>query len=354
MAMKRILLMLSVIALFAAGCARQTTPAPELLTPVGSRTDAVAAVTGTMEDMEIFEAAVTPGYIPLYFTHKARIGKLCANLGDAVKAGDILVEMDVSAVESDLAALDAERAALNADAEYEKAMYDIDMEIFSLRLKSLSSDEAYALETDMALYELEYKNAAEVRAERLDAIAAETEELKSQLEGTCLIAPCDGRVTYSGFTPGQTAGAYDTVCVVSDESSAVLKSDFVSPATIASAVEIYALTGGERVDISPMEIDGDEYSRAMLRGVEYLSSFEFDMPGAALGQTATICVVTRRLENALKVPINAVFSEDGEYYVYLMDGENRRRRGVGVGLMTSTEAEITSGLEEGDVVYVGD
>ena len=138
MAMKRILLMLSVIALFAAGCARQTTPVPELLTPVGSRTDAVAAVTGTMEDMEIFEAAVTPGYIPLYFTHEARIGKLCANLGDAVKAGDILVEMDVSAVESDLAALDAERAALNADAEYEKAMYDIDMEIFSLRLKSLS------------------------------------------------------------------------------------------------------------------------------------------------------------------------------------------------------------------------
>jgi macrolide-specific efflux system membrane fusion protein len=352
--MKRILFTLCILALTVTGCAREAAPAPELLTPVGSQTDACAAVTGRMEDMEIFEAAVAPGYELLYFTHEARIGKLHARLGDRVNAGDIVAEMDVSSVEGDIAQLNAEKESLKADAEYEKALYDIDMELFALRLKSLSGDEAYDLETEMALYELEYKNAADARDERLRAIDAETAELAAKLEGTSIVSPCSGRVTYICGAPGQTVGAYDTVCVVADESSLILQSDFISPAAIASAVEIYAVTGGERVEITPIELDGDEYSRAMLRGVEYLSSFSFDAPGAVPGQTAVICVVTSRLENVLKVPINAVFMENDEYYVYLMDGESRSRSSVGVGLMTSTEAEITSGLEEGDVLYVGD
>ena len=76
--------------------------------------------------------------------------------------------------------------------------------------------------------------------------------------------------------------------------------------------------------------------------------------GLIAGQTAAVFVTTALQENALKVPINALFDEDGEYYVYAVKDGVRTRRDVQVGLLTSTEGEITSGLEEGEIVYVGD
>ena len=62
-----------------------------------------------------------------------------------------------------------------------------------------------------------------------------------------------------------------------------------------------------------------------------------------------------RRENVLKIPLNALYSEDDMYYVYIIeDGETRVRRNVEIGAVSAAEAEIVSGLEEGDVIYVGD
>ena len=65
-------------------------------------------------------------------------------------------------------------------------------------------------------------------------------------------------------------------------------------------------------------------------------------------------MVNMYMENVLKVPVNSVFEEDDQYYVYILDGESRVRRDVSIGAMSASEVEIVSGLEEGEVVYVGD
>jgi len=354
---KKLALVLIALMLLITGCAKQTEEAPELLVPVGASLDRTEVTVGNMEDTVTYAAAVAPRYTALYFTEDTVIGSVEKPLGSEVREGDVIISMDVSAVQRRINALDAEAAQLTSDSDYAKQMHDIDIELYELNMaKAATEEERYDIETDMMLYDLEYDNAQATRQDRLDAIAAERAVLEPQLSGRAIIAPSDGHVAYIGCSAGQTAGAYDVVCVVTDINSPVIQSSFVTAATINDAVEIYAIVGDERYGLTAEAIDEDEYAVSMLRGGEYLSVFTTGEPEKlTIGESAVVCVVTIRRENVLKIPLNALYSEDDVYYVYLIeDGETRVRRDVEIGAMTSIEAEIVSGLEEGDVIYVGD
>lgn len=356
--MKRglILALAALLALFVAGCAQKEAEVPALLTPVGAQMDTAICAAGTMEDMEIHEGAVAPRNVALSFPSDRRIGIISVRLGQMVQAGDPLIQIDVSAINSALSALDAEQAEINETQAYEKKLYDIDMEIASLELSQLTDEVArYDKQTDISLCELEYQNAEAARTERLAAIDKERATYEAQLTDIWLLAPTDGRVAAIACTVGQMVGAYDTVCVVTDEADLVLQSDYLSESALEDAVEFYCLIAGERYEIRPEPVDEDDYARTALKGIEYITTCE--IIGAAdlsPGQTAAVVLVTERKEVTCKVPINALFREDDVSYVYVVENESRARRNVQVGLQTSTETEILSGLTEGEVVYVGD
>lgn len=347
---------LAAVMLVLAGCGTETYEAPELLTPVGASLDRVAAQTGDLEDVSVYAAAVAPRYTQLYFTRDTVIGEINVSLGSEVKAGDVIIAVDVSQARSEISALDSEAALLSDEADFARQLYEIDMELYRLNMeKAADEDERYDIETEMLLYQLEYENAATARDERLQAIAESRAELETRLEGDAIIAPADGRVAYLGCTSGQTVGAYETVCVVTNENSLTIQSDFVSQGEIADAVEIYALVDGARYALEAEPVDEADYTRSMLRSGEYFSVFTAaDAQELRAGQSAAVCVVNMRKTGVLKVPVNSVFEEDGETYVYIVDGESRMRRDVTVGVSSASETEILSGLEEGELVYVGD
>jgi multidrug efflux pump subunit AcrA (membrane-fusion protein) len=67
-----------------------------------------------------------------------------------------------------------------------------------------------------------------------------------------------------------------------------------------------------------------------------------------------IYVINDYVPQAVTVPINAVKTEGAESFVYLIteDGTQMRKT-VKVGIKTTSAAQIIDGLEEGDIVYVG-
>lgn len=353
---RMILALAAILALLAAGCSEEKAEAPALLTPVGAKMDTAAGETGALEDVSVYEGAVAPRSVSLFFTADSRIGAIPVQVGDSVKAGDPLLQIDVSAIDAALSALAREEAEIGETAAYEKKLYDIDTQIASLELSRLTDEaERYDKQTDIELLDLEYQNAEAARAERLSVIAAERAAYEKQRENVWLAAPADGRVAAIACAVGQTVGAYDTVCVVTSDADLVLQSDYVSPSQLDAAVEVYALIAGARYEIAPEPVDEDEYARAALKGIRYLSTYRIaGAENLTAGETAAVILVTARTEDVLKVPVNALFEDDGEYYVYAVEGENRTRRDVQVGRRTSTEAEILSGLSEGEVVYVGD
>lgn len=70
----------------------------------------------------------------------------------------------------------------------------------------------------------------------------------------------------------------------------------------------------------------------------------------AIGSTVKLNVVTGRTENAMLVPVNAVYYSGGNAYVYLYQDGKAKMAPVEVGLYDSDKAEILSGLTSEDMV----
>jgi multidrug efflux pump subunit AcrA (membrane-fusion protein) len=73
-----------------------------------------------------------------------------------------------------------------------------------------------------------------------------------------------------------------------------------------------------------------------------------------VGMNAAVDVIGGRTEDAVLVPVEALREiSPGEYTVFVMEDGEPKLRVVTVGIMDFTSAEVTSGLEAGDIVTTG-
>jgi HlyD family secretion protein len=71
------------------------------------------------------------------------------------------------------------------------------------------------------------------------------------------------------------------------------------------------------------------------------------------GYRATVRIITWSAPDVLKVPISALFRTDGQWSVFLVDGQNRARlKKISVGQMNDQEAEVLGGLAVGAKVLL--
>ena len=68
------------------------------------------------------------------------------------------------------------------------------------------------------------------------------------------------------------------------------------------------------------------------------------------GMTSILSIPVASVENALSIPLSAVFTEKGERYVYVQDGEKFARRPVQIGISDYSFAEVQRGLKADDEV----
>jgi RND family efflux transporter MFP subunit len=73
------------------------------------------------------------------------------------------------------------------------------------------------------------------------------------------------------------------------------------------------------------------------------------------GLYAEATVTLEKKDDAIAVPLQAVDEENGQATVDIVDTSNKiERRRIVLGIQTATEAEVISGLQEGDMVAVSD
>ncbi len=70
------------------------------------------------------------------------------------------------------------------------------------------------------------------------------------------------------------------------------------------------------------------------------------------GMSVQVEVVSQILKNVLSVPVEAVFEEGGKFFSYLKTSGNPKTAFVALGLANDNYVEISSGLKEGDEVYL--
>lgn len=245
-------------------------------------------------------------------------------LGQAVKAGDLIAELDSGSI------------------NYQIELQEIEIEKNKLTISQLREGNAgyYA-----------------IRRAQLDLQQQEMrlENLHEQLAATQVVAPFDGEVTYIISTSiGEYISAYQIVAKVADTSQLVLvtTSDKASDLPIGAEVTVEfqkeELIG--EVIANPSSLFNDPDERLRKAAIVRIAG---ELPEKmTLGSDARIVYVQDKREDVIILPRKQINLMSGRRYVNVLEDGIRVEKDVEIGLMTDTEAEIIKGLEEGDLVIV--
>ena len=257
--------------------------------------------------------------------------------GDHVTKGDVLATASTADLEAQIA--EASRAAKSAALQLKQATDD----------RANASTTAAKRQTQMALY----------NAQTSDAHAKASLAALVALRGHVrLVAPADGIVTRVAISTGVTAPSGTAIALISSEmriSTSVVESDVAAiKAGQESSVTIAALEAtlrGKVVSVDPVGSGGGSGGV-----VSFAVAVQLDAPPSGLrpGMSADITIVATSATGVLAIPSRALSGAAPNYTVRIVAADGAvSTRSITVGLVTSSLAEVKSGLQAGDLVVTG-
>ncbi|MFQ2276353.1 efflux RND transporter periplasmic adaptor subunit [Aeromonas hydrophila] len=292
-----------------------------------------------------------------------QIKALHVALGDEVKQGDLLVEIDDLTQQNALK--DAEAALDNVQAQLasRRATLRNNQLAFERQRKVLARGLGSQADYDSAEATLTATR-ADIRALTAQAVQARiaVDTAKVNLGYTRIVSPMAGTIVAIPVEQGQTVNAVqstptmvkvarlDTMTVeaqISEADVIKVKAGLPSYFTVLGAPEQRYQARLRAIEPAPDTINDDTTSTA----VYYHGLFEVANPHGALriGMTAQVHIVLATERNALVIPAIAL----SEGRVQVVDEAGRPQwRPVKVGLNNKVDAQILDGLAEGEAVVV--
>lgn len=354
------------IIIFLSGCAAEEVEIPKLLEPVGIKLDFAVATRSEIYNVFVYDAIIAPTIDELYFTIDGVIETFDAALGQPVQAGEVIATLDQSDLREQIASLNASIEFVEKTLEYQTAIDEAGIRIKELELAKLKAESANSqMETNLLKIEIEelkikIKHNFQTTQLELNHMRGELETLQGTLGHGKIVAPYAGYIAYSaGMNQGDPVKAHTPLIYIAADTGLWIKSAYITDSLIGSAHALYARIGGEKYPLTYIPAEQSEYLEALTSGGILTSKFAINGSEEALsklssGTYAAVHVITDYIEDALTIPANAVYRDDGIHYVYVMQGDAYIRRDVEIGVTNQSLAQITSGLEEGEIVYVKD
>ncbi|WEK05032.1 MAG: efflux RND transporter periplasmic adaptor subunit [Candidatus Devosia phytovorans] len=302
-----------------------------------------------------------------------RIKAVHVNLGQEVKAGDLLVELDSLDQENAIKTAQAELLGLEAQKRYQEAVLAT-AEAALLRNQQLSTNRLVSqtdLETAQAAVDAAKAQIDQLAAQVTQAdLSVEAAELN--LSRTRITAPSAGTIVAMLVEVGQTVSANQsvpTIAKIANLDTMVIKAEIseADVVRVAAGQRAYFTILGEpdvqidatlrEVEPAPTSISSDDTTAD--EAIYYNGLFDVPNPDHKLriSMTAQVTIVLDEAEDALVLSSSLVTRKDpdGNVMVMVYDPatEHVEPRRITVGLNNNIMAEITSGLEEGDEVISG-
>ena len=201
-----------------------------------------------------------------------------------------------------------------------------------------------------------------LRAElEVDQALLALDDARDALEAAELRAPFDGTVVDVKAVPGERVGTASIITLADLEEPVLqfwVEESDLSGVAVGNRVEIifealpYDIFTGEVIRVDPALVSvGGTLALQAWASVD-LASYPTNLLG---GMNAEVEVISAESRDALLVPLQALRElGEGQYAVFVVepDGEMELRL-IEVGLMDFVNAEITSGLELGEIVSTG-
>lgn len=267
------------------------------------------------------------------------------NLGDTVKAGQLLAQLDPQDLRL---GQDAARAATaSAEVNYQQSAADFN------RYKALR-EQGFISSADLERRDTTLKAAKA----QLDQARAQANVQGNQAAYAQLVADVGGVVTGVDLEPGMVVaaggsvvrlahnGPRDAVFAVPEDKVDLIKAQ----AAPAGRIQV-RLWGADTAPIQASLREVSAAADAVTRTFQVKVDIG-DPPGVRLGQTATVAVNLPPLAGITKLPLSALREEQGKTNVWLVDPASMtvKLQPVQLAGAEGNEAVITDGLAPGQVV----
>ncbi|KGQ67229.1 efflux RND transporter periplasmic adaptor subunit [Gallibacterium anatis] len=301
-----------------------------------------------------------------------KVEKILVKLGQKVKKGELIAELDSITQENTLNIAQAQLAAYKAQLAAAQTAYRVANSNFQ-RIAKLYKRKASSLD--------DYENAQN----NLDSAKANVEEIQAQIKQseievntaatnlnyTKITSPIDGTVISIPVSVGQTVNANQTtptIIQVADLDTMLIKPEIsegditkikpgmkVQFTTLAEPDEIYQAEIAS-VDPAMTTLTDNEYSESVsdTNAIYYYANVLVPNPEHKLqiGMTTQNTIITAQKQHVLVVPTLAIQKRNGQNSVQILDGDKVVEKVVKIGLHDDINTEILSGLNEGDNVIL--
>lgn len=373
---KRTVSIAAALCFMAVACKSNNPSATENTTPPAS---VVAVTRATLANTLTVAGEFLPYQeVELHAKVAGYIQHINVDIGDKVKAGQVLATLDVPELQAqvqgaqagvrqtqaqilraknDVARAEANYAAVHSAAQRLKQASDARPGLIAQQ----ELDDAQAKDQESAAQVDAAKSAFEAMQQQLGVSQAQQQQVSSMADYSRITAPFDGIVTWRYA---------DTGALIQAGTSNAGSAPVVKIAQVSTLRLRLPVPG----DIVPFVHDGDSASihidalnRTIVGKVDRSTGaldpatrtmqVEVDVPNRdgslAPGMYAEVTLNVRRSGDALVVPVQAIDRSEAQPVVLVVDGQNRvEKRTVQTGITTANRVEVVSGLHEGEQVIV--
>jgi len=283
--------------------------------------------------------------------------------GTTVRKGQVIVRLDGTPVASALEAARSARLTALDSLRAARAALDLARKRFAidddLHTKGGLTTERWE-ESRAALEEARARASflEEDVPVRVASLELRIRELQDQMAAAVITAPVDGTVYRTEVKKGAMVRVGDPILRLADLSRLRVRTniDQVDLGKVRKGQSVKFLSNaypgrswmGRITEIIPNVAMKENRAVA-----EALAEVTAPVEGLVPGMTVDAEIVVEQAGEVLQVPADAVFDEGHGPFVYKLDRGHVRKTPVRIGLSSLTAAEVTEGLEPGDVVVVG-
>ena len=303
--------------------------APPIKVPDKITYETIEVKKGTIENtVRVSGSFVSVSQKDLFYEDRGgRLKEVYAVLGQNVKKGDVLAEIDT-----------------------ENIVNDIKLQELAVKRSQLLYDDA------QARYEIDGGSRTELEMAKLDYESNQLrlQNLKTELQKARLVSPIDGNIVYVTNTKlGEYVNAYQTVVRVADPTQLQLRysQDKINSFSLGmkATVKIDNEEYDAEVTMTPAEApqDADEQTKkSVFLKVDNIPE------GVKIGKNATISLTLEKQEDVIIVPKQVINNFANRKFVNVLKDNIREERDIEVGIQNDTEAEVIKGLEEGELIII--
>lgn len=325
---------------------------------------------GTIEEVVTAQGKLEPKeYVDVGAQVSGQLEKLHVELGQVVKQGDIIAEIDPEIYESEAKANEARLKTLQAQQLEQQAQVKLASQIKNRNQKLIDakavSQEAFE----------ESETSLKVAQAQLQSLNAQIDEAKSTLEGsraklnyTKIFAPISGTVVSQTAREGGTLNANQTAPIIVQ----VANLDIMTVRAQVAEADINKLKEGMPIYFTTLGADKRRWEstvRQILPTPEIINDVvlynvlvdvENKDRQLMTNMSTQMFFVLGKAENVPVIPVTALIKRAAEadteagqaYLVRTQAKADASEQIVHIGLMDRTNAEIKDGLSVGDTLYV--